>query len=84
MRESVPPYYSIARHPNEYPNRVQFVLLTTRMGRVHPSEAAVASEGRAAKAMAGQIATVSKRRLFRRAGVICEVDKDEVDKVMEV
>lgn len=69
---------------NEYLNRVQVVLLTTKMGRLFSSEAAVASEGRAAKAMADQMATVSKRRLYRRAGVISEVDMDEVDKVMEV
>ena len=53
---------------NLHLNRVQVVPLTSRVKRVFPSEALVRLGGRLTKAMADQIATISKKRLTKLAG----------------
>jgi len=53
---------------NRHLNRVQVVPLTSNVERVYPSEALVRFEGESRKAMADQIATVSKRRLVEKTG----------------
>ena len=55
---------------NEFLNRVQVVPLTSNVDRLYPCEAYVTLRGRQAKAMADQLATVSKLRLLNRAGVL--------------
>jgi len=55
---------------NKFLNRVQVVPLTSKTDRLYPSEALVIFEGKESKAMADQLATVSKLRLFKRAGLI--------------
>ena len=57
---------------NKFLNRVQVVPLTSKTDRLYPSEALVMFDGKESKAMADQLATVSKLRLFKRAGVISE------------
>jgi mRNA interferase MazF len=49
-------------------NRVQVVPLTSNVGRLYPSEAYVTLQNEQRKAMADQIATVSKLRLRDRIG----------------
>ena len=49
-------------------NRVQVVPLTSNVGRLYPSEAYVTLQSEQRKAMADQIATVSKLRLRDRIG----------------
>ena len=49
---------------NRYLNRVQVVPLTSKIGRLYPSEAYVTVSGQKNKAMADQIVTVSKLRLI--------------------
>lgn len=53
---------------NKFLNRVQVVPLTSKIDRLYPSEALVLFDGKESKAMADQLATVSKLRLFKRAG----------------
>ena len=55
---------------NRHLNRVQVVPLTSKVTRVFPSEALVRLGGRLSKAMADQIATVSKKRLTKLAGAL--------------
>ncbi len=45
---------------NKHLNRVQVVPLTSKAGRVYPSEALVTFKGKQGKAMADQLTTVSK------------------------
>lgn len=51
-------------------NRVQVVPLASNVARVYPCEALVTVRGEIRKAMADQIATVSKQRLRERWGSI--------------
>ena len=59
---------------NKFLNRVQVVPLTSKTERLNTSEALVIFEGKESKAMADQLATVSKLRLFKRAGQLSEKD----------
>jgi len=53
---------------NRQLSRVQVVPLTSNVARLYPSEAYVTLSGRRSKAMADQIATISKVRLRERLG----------------
>jgi len=68
---------------NKFLNRVQVVPLTSRTERLYPSEATVSFEGRKSKAMADQLATVSKERLFQRAGVLSVADMHKVEEAIK-
>ncbi len=59
-------------------NRVQVVPLTSSTGRLYPSEAYVTAAGERRKAMADQLATVSKLRLRSQLG---RIDAAELDAV---
>lgn len=63
---------------NRHLNRVQVVPLTSNVDRVYPSEALIRLGGQLRKAMADQVATVSKRRLVKKAGRISGADMDAV------
>ncbi len=69
---------------NKFLNRVQVVPLTSKTDRLYPSEARVVLEGRESKAMADQLATVSKARLFRRAGILSPEDMSKIEKVIKI
>ncbi len=69
---------------NKFLNRVQVVPLTSKTDRLYPSEARVLLEGRESKAMADQLATVSKARLFRRAGILSPEDMSKIEKVIKI
>ena len=59
-------------------NRLQVVPITSNVARVFPSEAAIGIAGQARKAMADQIATVSKQRLMSRLDTLSETDMQAV------
>lgn len=69
---------------NRFLNRVQVVPLTSKVDKLYPSEAAVVFEGKESKAMADQLATVSKERLFKRAGILSQEDMREVEGALKV
>ena len=69
---------------NRFLNRVQVVPLTSNVDRLYPSEAVVFFEGKESKAMADQLATVSKQRLFRRAGILSQDDMRKVEEAIKV
>jgi mRNA interferase MazF len=69
---------------NKFLNRVQVVPLTSKTDRLYPSEALVVFEGKKCKAMADQLATVSKTRLFRRAGILSVEDMRKVEEAVKV
>ena len=65
---------------NKFLNRVQVIPITSNTDRLFPSEAFVTIVGKKGKAMADQLATVSKQRLSKRIG---SVSNDEMDMVAE-
>ena len=69
---------------NRHLNRVQVVPLTTNVQRVFPSEALVRLQGQPCKAMADQIATVSKRRLANLAGKLSGRDMQRVEHAIAI
>jgi len=69
---------------NKFLNRVQVVPLTGKTDRPCPSEAVVVFEGKESKAMADQLATVSKSRLFRRAGILSQEDMCRIEEAIKI
>ncbi|MEW6326607.1 MAG: type II toxin-antitoxin system PemK/MazF family toxin [Thermodesulfobacteriota bacterium] len=69
---------------NKFLNRVQVVPLTSKTDRLYPSEALVLFDGKESKAMADQLATVSKSRLFKQAGLISEEDLLRISEAIKI
>jgi mRNA interferase MazF len=69
---------------NKFLNRVQVVPLTSKTARLYPSEALVSFEGKESKAMADQLVTVSKLRLYKRAGLLSEEDMRKVEEAVKI
>jgi mRNA interferase MazF len=69
---------------NKFLNRVQVVPLTSNTEHLYPSEAVVLFEGKKSKAMADQLATVSKERLFRRAGILSQEDMHKIEDALKL
>ena len=69
---------------NKFLNRVQVIPLSSKTGHLYPSEALVIFKGKESKAMADQLATVSKLRLFKRAGILSEEDMRKVEEAIKI
>jgi len=69
---------------NQHLNRVQVVPLTSNVSKLYPSEAYVSLNGEQRKAMADQIATVSKGRVGERLGELSQPDILAVERVIKV
>ena len=69
---------------NKFLNRVQVVPLTSKTDRLYPSEALVIFNGNESKAMADQLATVSKLRLFKRKGILSEEDMLRINEAIKI
>ena len=69
---------------NKFLNRVQVVPLTSKTERIYPSEAVVVFQGEERKAMADQLTTVSKARLFRRADILSQEDMRKIEEVIKI
>ena len=64
---------------NRVLNRLVMVPLSSKIDRIYPAEALVSVGGRQSKAMADQIATVSKLRLRQKLGRISAEDLERVE-----
>ncbi len=69
---------------NKSLNRVQVVPLTSKTERLYPSEALVAFDRKESKAMADQLTTVSKLRLFKRAGSLSQEDMHRIEEAIRI
>jgi mRNA interferase MazF len=68
---------------NKFLNRVQVVPLTSKTDHLYPSEAYVRVSGKVGKAMADQLATISKERLFKRIGSVSGEDMRKVEEAIK-
>lgn len=69
---------------NLHANRVQVVPLSRQIDKLFPCEAKVIVEGTVSKAVADQIATVSKQRLTKRLGEISTDEMHSVDRILRI
>ena len=69
---------------NRHLNRVQVVPLTSKTERLYPSEAVVDFLGKGSKAMADQLTTVSKERLFQLAGSVSQEDLHMIEETIKI
>jgi mRNA interferase MazF len=69
---------------NKYLNRVQVVPLSTNVDGLYPSEALITLNGKAQKAMADQLTTVSKRHLRDRAGRLSAADLAKIERIIKL
>lgn len=69
---------------NEFLERVQVVPLTSNTARIYPSEALVTIRGKKNKAAADQIATVSKKRLYKKIGRVSESELGDIAYAIKV
>ncbi len=69
---------------NKYLNRVQVVPLTSKTEKVYPSEALIDINLTKAKAMADQIATVSKERLIEKMDSLSVKDMNKIEKIIKI
>lgn len=69
---------------NRVLNRLQVVPVTSNVGRLYPSEAYITVAGERSKAMADQLATVSKARLRERIGRIAAEELIAVGRAIKV
>lgn len=69
---------------NKFLNRVQVVPLTSNVERLFPSETYVVFRGKRHKAMADQLATVSKSRLLNLGGRLSPSDLKNVGQAIRL
>jgi len=69
---------------NKHLNRVQVVPLTSQTSKVYPSEALVTFAGKQGKAVADQLATVSKLRLVNCGGELNSAEMRQVEQAIKI
>ncbi|MEZ4699806.1 MAG: type II toxin-antitoxin system PemK/MazF family toxin [Rhodothermales bacterium] len=69
---------------NRHLNRVQVVPITSNADRLYPSEAYVRVGDRTGKALADQLATVSKLRFMSRIGTISPGDLQAIERAIRI
>jgi mRNA interferase MazF len=69
---------------NRMLNRVQVVPVTSNVSRLYPSEAYVTIAGEQSKAMADQLATVSKPRLRERIARLGADEQEAIGRAIRV
>ena len=68
---------------NKMLNRVQVVPITSNTSKCYPCEAYVEIDGKLSKAMADQLATVSKLRLKTKMGQISEKNMVDLERAIK-
>jgi mRNA interferase MazF len=67
---------------NKYLNRVQVIPVTSKVDKLYPSEAYIVVAGKQGKAMADQLATVSKQRLLKLIGRVTQMELQEIERAI--
>ena len=67
---------------NKYLNRVQVVPVTSKVDKLYQSEAYIVVGGKQGKAMADQLATVSKQRLLTMIGRVTKLEIQAIERAI--
>lgn len=84
IRKSRPVIVVSCDAANRALNRVQVVPLTSAVTKVYPSEALIRVGDRISKAMADQLATVSKTRLGEKLDSLAPADLLNIDRILRI
>jgi mRNA interferase MazF len=69
---------------NKCLNRVQVLPITSNIARLYPSEAYIVVNGKRNKAMADQLTTVNKKRLFKKIGSSSVIDLQKIEEAIKI
>lgn len=69
---------------NKAMNRLQVVPISSNTAKCYPCEAYIEIDGKMSKAMADQLATVSKTRLKKKIGLISTQNMLDVERAIKV
>lgn len=69
---------------NKYLKRYQVVPLSSKMGKLYPSETIIQIAGRGSKAMADQLTTVSELRFLNKIGEATIKEMEEIEKIVKL
>jgi mRNA interferase MazF len=69
---------------NKIMNRIQVVPVTSNTSKCYPCEAYIEINGKTSKAMADQLATVSKLRLKSKMGQISEKNMFDLERAIKI
>lgn len=69
---------------NQYSTRVQVIPATSATQKLYPCEAFITIKGKKSKAMADQIMTVSKQRLYDKIGRVSNQDIEDIDYILSL
>jgi mRNA interferase MazF len=84
IRKQSPAVISSNDISNKYLNRVQVVPITSKAEKLYPSEAYIIVGGKQGKAMADQLATVSKERMIKLIGRVTAAEIMEIEKAIHI
>ena len=69
---------------NKYLKRYQVVPLSSKTGKLYPSETLVKIGGKDGKAMADQLTTVSELRFMNKIGDVTSKEMEEIEQVIRL
>ncbi len=69
---------------NTHLNKYQVVPITSNVDRLYPSETYISFKNKRGKAMADQLATVSKLRFISKAGTLSEAEMEAIGEVTKI
>lgn len=69
---------------NKYLKRYQVVPLSSKTGKLYPSETPVKVGGKNSKAMADQLTTVSELRFLNKIGEVTSKEMDDIEQIVRL
>ena len=69
---------------NQFSNRVQVLPITSNVDNIYPCECKILTKKISGKAMADQIMTVSKERLYKKLGSLKESEMLSVERIIKI